>query len=200
MTLLSLLLSISISLLSPVAARTNLPPVAPGVFNASARIEINTTPALLWTAITNFTAYPEWNPFVRSAITTNPLGIPLPPSDQWPAENRRLLFRVQIPPLPLPVNASTPDNPAHSQTSFENITHVQPGLGRVAWKLLSVDLALEAERWTAVSVAASGKALYESREVYRGALAGVLEALYGEGLQEGFEGQAEALRRLLEGE
>ncbi|KAF2814970.1 uncharacterized protein BDZ99DRAFT_515733 [Mytilinidion resinicola] len=197
MALLSLLL-FTLYLISLTTAQTNLPSVPPGVFSASARIEIATTVPLLWTAVANFSAYPEWNPFVRSAIVTNALAIPLPAPQQWPTENARLFFRVQIPPLPLPVNASTPDNPAHTQTSFENITHVQPTLGRVAWKLLSPDLALEAERWTAVSVAASGNALYESREVYRGALAGVLEGLYGAGLQAGFEAQAEALRGLLE--
>ena len=53
-----------------VTAQTNLPDVPPGVFNASARIEINTTVDALWSAITNFPAYPDWNPFVRYVQTT----------------------------------------------------------------------------------------------------------------------------------
>ncbi|OCL11808.1 hypothetical protein AOQ84DRAFT_335308 [Glonium stellatum] len=181
------------------AAQTNLPDVPPGVFNASARIEINTTVDALWNAITNFPTYPDWNPFVRSAVVTDELFIPLPESEQMPIENKRLIFRVQIPPLPLPVSASTPDNPLHTQYSLENITHVQPELGRLAWKYLAPEAALSSERWTAVSTAADGKALYESREVFNGALAATIEVLYGTGLQEAFEAQATALKLLLEG-
>lgn len=130
---------------------------------------------------------------------TDDLFVPLPESEQIPTENKRLIFRVQIPPLPLPVSSSTPDNPLHTQISIENITHVQPELGRLAWKYLAPEIALSSERWTAVSAATNGKALYESREVYDGALATTVEALYGIGLQEAFEAQATALKLLLEG-
>jgi hypothetical protein len=48
-----------------LAQVSNLPAVEPGVFEASARIEITTTRAALWNALTDFPAYPNWNPFVR---------------------------------------------------------------------------------------------------------------------------------------
>jgi hypothetical protein len=51
---------------SVLAQVSNLPDVEPGVFNASTRIEIETTTSAVWDALTNFPAYAEWNPFVRS--------------------------------------------------------------------------------------------------------------------------------------
>lgn len=44
----------------------NLPDAAPGVFNVSTRLELRTTTRAVWDVLTNFPAYAEWNPFVRS--------------------------------------------------------------------------------------------------------------------------------------
>lgn len=44
---------------------TNLPDVPPGLFNASARIEIESTASAAWEVLTNFPNYADWNPFVR---------------------------------------------------------------------------------------------------------------------------------------
>ena len=74
---------------------------------------------------------------------------------------------------------------------------MQPELGRLAWRY-QPDLALDAERWQAISDLGGGKVLYESREVYSGALAYVVKASMGEGLQEGFEAQALGLKTYLE--
>jgi hypothetical protein len=135
-----------------LAQTSNLPDVAPGVFNVSTRIEIQTTTSAVWNALTNFPAYAEWNPFVRlvkigmnafysvgmpnkdcsAAVVVSPLNITLP--EQYPVEGKRLFLRTQIPPLPLPVDASTPDNILHTQFAYENITHVQPELLRLAWE------------------------------------------------------------------
>ncbi|KAF2255047.1 hypothetical protein BU26DRAFT_150104 [Trematosphaeria pertusa] len=186
----------SVSISGVYSEYTNLPDVAPGVFNVSARIEITTTVAAAWDALTDFPNYSKWNPFVRAAIAVSITNLTLP--EQRPVENDRLFFRVQIPPLPLPVDEDTPDNPLHTQFAYENVTHVQPDLGRLAWAYQSPEILLEAERWQALSDIGGGKVLYESREVYHGALASTLEALYGEGLQEAFEGQAKGLKLLLE--
>lgn len=108
-------------------------------------------------------------------------------------------MRTQIPPLPLPVNADTPENPLHTQISFENITHVQPDLSRIAWKYLLAPGLLDAERWQAFSSAGDDKVLYESREVFSGPLASVLKGLMEKGLQQAAEAQAQGLKLLLEG-
>jgi hypothetical protein len=178
-----------------IAEYTNLPNVPAGVFNASARIEIQSTIDAAWDALADFPNYPGWNPFVRYAVTVSPTNITLP--EQRPVENVRLFMRVQIPPLALPVDRITPDDPLHTQISYENITHVQPGLRRLAWEYLPETL-LQAERWQALSDLGDGTVLYESREVYHGALAPILQETMGKGLQEAFEGQASGLKLFLE--
>lgn len=97
------------------------------------------------------------------------------------------------------MNASTPSNPLHSQTSHENITHIQPDLYRAAWKQNWIpELLLSSERWSALSVV-DGQTLYESREVYAGPLSLGVFLLYKKGLQESFDAQGVALKALLEG-
>ncbi|KAF2022265.1 hypothetical protein BU24DRAFT_405146 [Aaosphaeria arxii CBS 175.79] len=186
------------SLLDGGQCQTNLPDVPPGVFTASARIVIyNTTTAAAWEALTNFPKYPDWNPFVRSSIVVSPWNITLP--EQRPVEGKRLFLRTQIPPLPLPVNRYTPDNPLNIAFAYENVTHIQPELGRLAWDYQAApDEALSAERWQAISDIGEGRVLYEAREVFHGSLAPVLKALQGEGLQKSFEGQAAGLKLYLE--
>lgn len=200
------------------AQASNLPDVPQGVFNASARIAIDAPIENVWHALLDFPTYPDWNPFVRyafrspslsrprssdtrasTAVATDAFFAPLPADEQTAVENKRLIFHVQIPPLPQPVDASTPPNALHSQSSIENVTHVQHGLYRVAWKqIMFPDVVLESERWSALSVLEGGGTLYESREVYLGTLATTLQTLYGVGLQEAFEAQAQALKILME--
>jgi hypothetical protein len=134
-------------------------------------------------------------------VLTDAAFVPLPTDEQTVAENKRAIFVVQIPPLAGPISAGTP---LDTQVSLENVTHLEPALRRVAWAYAAVPaLAISAERWSAVSVIADGPqaglALYESREVYAGALAPAVEALYGTGLQEAYDAQAAALKQLLEG-
>lgn len=175
---------------------TNLPEVQPGLFNTSARIEIRSTKEAAWHALTDFANYADWNPFVRAAIVYDSHNVTL--SDQVPQEGAGLFLRVQIPPLPLPVDSQTPDNPLHTQTSFETILTVDPDMGRLAWRYEPRDL-LQAIRWQAVSDLGDGTILYESREVYDGILAPVVQESMEEGLQQSFEGQAAGLKLLLEG-
>ncbi|KAJ8107169.1 hypothetical protein OPT61_g9049 [Boeremia exigua] len=174
---------------------TNLPDVAPGVFNVSTRIEIRSNERAAWDALTNFPEYPEWNPFVRASIMTSPENVTL--SDQYPREGRNLFLRTQIPALPLPVNRHTPDVEANTNYAYENVTHVQRKQGRIAWNFIT-DPNLQAERWSAVSDIGHGKVLYESREVFDGPLAEYLKSQLAEVLQSCFEAQGEAFKVLLE--
>jgi hypothetical protein len=207
---------------APVTNQTILPPPPAGVFKASARIAINGTAAATWTTLLDFPNYPNWNPFVRcaclslhlqrricslvrwyrSAVLCNELLVPYPPSEQVVAENKRVIFNVQIPPLPAPVDASTPPNPLNAQVAVDNITHVEPALMRAAWKATTPDKVLESERWSGVSVIRdgpeAGMTLYESYEVYKGTLAIIVQALYEEGLKEAFGAQATALKARIE--
>lgn len=183
---------------STTTTPTNLPPPEiTGTFTAGARVLIhNTTVSAAWSALTNFPAYATWNPFVRSAIVLSPLNITS--HEQYPAVGKNLYMRTQIPPLPLPVNEHTPDNPSSIQLAYEEITHVDKDQGRLAWKYIAEAL-LQAERWQAISDAGDGSVLYESREIFAGPLSGVLEASMGEGLQKSFDAQGAGLKLLLEG-
>ncbi|KAF2997361.1 hypothetical protein E8E13_004031 [Curvularia kusanoi] len=178
-----------------LSAYTNLPDVPPGIFNVSARIEIRSNKHAAWKALTDFPAYPDWNPFVRAAIMVSSGNATL--RDQYPIEGRRLFFRTQIPALPMPVNRDTPDVEANTQYSYENVTHIQRKKGRMAWEYIG-DPGLQSERWSAVSDIGHGKVLYESREVFHGPTAEYLKPLLGETLQACFEAQGEALKALLE--
>lgn len=205
MPLLNPLTLLLLPLLTPLVSSsvpadyTNLPSVRPGVFNAQTRIHLTTTVPAVWSALTNFPLYPTWNPFVRSAVVAIPLNSTVPP--QYPVEGYHLFLRTQIPALPLPVDETTPDNPLHTQFASENITHVQEELGRLAWAYMAgvVNLALQAERWQAVSDLGNGTVLYESREEFYGPAAVALKALMGKALQESFDAQGLGLKLLLEG-
>jgi hypothetical protein len=61
-----------LSITSAIAQSTNLPDVPPGVFNVSARIEIeHTSLALAWDALTDFPTYPKSVP-IPHIHTLNP--------------------------------------------------------------------------------------------------------------------------------
>ncbi|KAL5418511.1 hypothetical protein PMIN03_000991 [Paraphaeosphaeria minitans] len=185
-----------LAIASTLAQYTNLPDVAPGLFNVSARIQIdNTNISAAWDALTNFPDYPKWNPFVRSSVVVDSRNII---SIQRPVENSQLLLCVQLPALPLPVNENTQGNPLNTQLSYENVTHVQPERGRLAWEYYPNPL-MAAERWQALSVNGNGQVLYESREVFSGTLAPLTQKLYQQKLQESFNAQAQGLRLWLQG-
>lgn len=134
---------------------------------------------------------------LRSQVVTDSLGIPT--EEQKPEENLRLLIQAQIPPLPLPVDANTPADPLHAQISFENITHIDITNRRLAWKAIMLPQPLlHAERWQALSTTEDGKTFYESVEVFQGPVSYVVDALFAQGLQEGFDAQAAALKSRVE--
>ncbi|KAH7402723.1 hypothetical protein BKA66DRAFT_436125 [Pyrenochaeta sp. MPI-SDFR-AT-0127] len=192
---LHILFVLALGAITATCTYTNLPDVPPGVFEVSTRIEIFSTKRAAWDALTNFRDYADWNPFVRSAVVVSPLNVTLP--RQYPVEGKRLFMRTQIPPLPLPVNRNTPDNLLNTQLAYENITHVQPRLGRLAWEYAG-EFVLQAERWQAVSDIRRGVVLYESREVFHGLMAPELEVALGDSLQKAFDAQGQGLKLLLE--
>lgn len=192
----------------------------------------NTSISAAWSALTNFPAYSSWNPFVRSAIVINsfPLSlnlsqlpiynitypfppllpdptpdteIPLVPADeQYPVVGKNLYLRTQIPPLPLPVDSTTPDNPLAISLAYEEIVVADKEAGRLAWKYIA-EAILQATRWQAISEVEGEDGetvvLYESREIFAGLASGVLQASMGEGLQRSFEAQGTGLKLFLEG-
>ncbi|KAF9029093.1 hypothetical protein BDZ89DRAFT_1065617 [Hymenopellis radicata] len=168
---------------------SNLPHATPGVFTAQGSSIVDADIDDVWRVLTNFSSYPDWNPFVRSQVVTNEFYIPL--DDQTPQENLGLIINTQIPPLPAPVNASTPANLLNAHTTFERIHHLDLENYRIAWGLAGVpDSIIGGDRWSALSsfVDDDGKTktFYESREIYIGFLASTLNEAFG--------AQAEALK------
>jgi len=122
----------------------------------------------------------------------------IPLTDQTPHENLRLIIEAQIPPLPSPVDANTPPNLLHSQVSFENITTIDLVNHRAAWRQIMIPTPLlGAERWQALSTY-EGKTYYEAKENFYGPLGYVLDAVFADGLEEGFNAQAEAFKSRVE--
>lgn len=133
--------------------------------------------------------------FSSQIVLASELLVPLP--DQTPRENLRTFITVQIPPLDPPVNASTPENPLHSQITLENITHIDHETHRAAWAILAPELLLTAERWSVLSIF-ENQTYYESRDVYNGPVAVAVQLLYEKGLNEAFAAQALALKERAE--
>jgi hypothetical protein len=110
------------------------------------------------------------------AIITDASWNPHEPQKQNVTEGAFAIFSVQIPPLSPPITPSTKDVWLNTQSSKEYITHVQPEIYRIAWKaMLFPDWFMSSERWTGISKAANGMAVYESRKVFNGARAGLLK-------------------------
>jgi len=199
--LLSIAALISASILSIGADTppTNLPDVPEGLFNVSAQTIINAPLSVVREVLLDFPSYPEWNPFVRSQVITNSRWIPI--DDQTPYENSRVIIKVQIPPLEPPITSSTPSNPLHAQTAYDNITNIDMDGNRFSWiSMVPPKASLDAQRWTALSeVDGGGGTFYESREVFRGPLASIVLKLYAEGIQAGYDAQTAALKERVEG-
>ncbi|KAL0570434.1 hypothetical protein V5O48_011528 [Marasmius crinis-equi] len=215
------LLTIFATLVAAQNPPSHLPPASPGVFNPNASILINAPIDKVWDAVLNFTAYPEWNPFVRlvkqstrwlvvlifnlfrSLMVTDAFGLPL--ADQTAREGAYIIINSQVPPIEGPVNASTTSNPLHTKIDRDMIIHVDtPEKYQAAWKFAGApESVLSAEYWSAVSEVVSGSetlTFYESREVFNGAIAKFVKETYGSGVQKGFEAQATALKARVEGQ
>ncbi|KAH9852934.1 hypothetical protein C2E23DRAFT_139421 [Lenzites betulinus] len=168
---------------------TNLPPPTyTGPVQGNASIVIDAPVDKVWSALIDFPSYPQWNPFVRSQVVTDKDKNPL--ADQTPVENAFLVMKVHIPP--------SLDDSIPTISVFEQITHVQPDLGRVAWNSTLPSWFVKAERWQAVSATEDGKTLYESREIFAGSGAYAIKLFISGDLEKSFVAQAEGLKSYVE--
>ncbi|KAK7445163.1 hypothetical protein VKT23_009594 [Stygiomarasmius scandens] len=191
-----------LSCLAAAQSPTNLPPAPPGVFTVQNSVLINATLKDVWDVLTDFPSYPDWNPFLRSITVADDFFIPT--DSQIPQEGHRIILVTQIPPLTGPISRNSKGNPLESHYDFDNLTHVQPEQGRIAWKVMGwPDGMLSAERWNAVSEVTGEdgekRVLYEYREVFGGALGYFVEEFLGDGLKEGFEAEGKAMKARVEG-
>ncbi len=135
-----------------------------------------------------------------SQLVANEFAIPL--HNQTAFVGAKLIITSQIPPLPQPVDVSTPPDLLTQHITIEEITVIDTENYRVAWVLLSPDWILNTIRWSAVSTVVDNdgveKSYYESRETFNGPLASVVQDLLGNDIAESFQAQADALKVWME--
>ncbi|KAK0457543.1 uncharacterized protein EV420DRAFT_502290 [Desarmillaria tabescens] len=200
----NLLTLILYSLVPFVASQSsNIPsnlPETTGEVNISGSSLINAPKDAVWDAVLDFSAYPDWNPFVRSQLVANEFAIPL--KNQTAFVGAKLIITSQIPPLPQPVDASTAPNLLTQHITIEEITVIDIENYRVAWVLVSPDWILKTIRRSAVSTVIDSdgveKSYYESRETFNGPLATAVNDLVGDDLAKSFQAQADALKVWME--
>jgi len=119
---------------------------------------------------------------IRSVTVANDLFIPT--DSQIPREGHRIILVTQIPSLTGTISRGSKGNPLESHYDFDNLTHVQPEQGRIAWKVMGwPEGMLSAERWNAVSEVtgedSEKQVLYEYREVFGEALGVICRRVLG---------------------
>ncbi|KAM5537434.1 hypothetical protein V8D89_008953 [Ganoderma adspersum] len=175
---------------SPTSPPTNLPdPAFTPVLTSYVTREIDAPLETVWEILSDFTKYPDWNPFVRSQQITDETGKTVL-DDQTPAEGKYLLMKTHIPP--------TLENTVWTQDAFELIIAYDEVNRRMAWQSLLPQWLIKAERWQALSTTADGKTFYESREIFAGFGAYLVQWLISAPLTQGFEAMADAIQTLAE--
>jgi len=120
----------------------------------------------------------------------------IPEADQTPAPGKYLHMRCHIPPT---MDDGAGARRGRQQTPLEKITVVDDEHHRVCW--VNIDYPqwlLYGERWQALSIS-DGKTVYETREVFSGALAYFVQWFLGASLRKSFTAMADALQARCEG-
>jgi len=133
----------------------------------------------------------------RSAVFCDNNWKPLPANQQRIFTGAPVEFKVQLPPINLPVSAAQ-DSWLNGWTSQEKINNLEPAKYRVSWINVSNKNLYQTERWTVLSKAENGKTVYESRITVNGIAAKAVELLLGTNFQKGIEAQGKGLKMLLE--
>lgn len=134
-------------------------------------IQINAPPRRVWRALTDFDAYPEWNPFIRSIQGDPEVG-------------SRLSARIEPP-------------GARGMTLRPTVRALEPGR-ELRWlgHLLIPGLA-DAEHRLALEPLDGGRSRFVQSERFSGLLVGVLRSTLA-ATQRGFEQMNQALKRRAE--
>ncbi|MEF8976561.1 MAG: SRPBCC domain-containing protein [Halapricum sp.] len=134
-------------------------------------IDIDASPAAVWAVLTDFAAYPEWNPFVQRI-------------DGSPTDGNRLSVRIQPP-------------EGRGMTFKPRITAVDPER-RLEWLgRLFVRGLFDGRHTFELSPLPSGGTQFTQRETFSGLLVGML--LDEADIREGFDAMNVALKDRIEG-
>ena len=145
------------------------------VYRASTQLDASSSQ--VWSVLSDFEAYPSWNPFTREVLCTGRVGEPVK-------------MRVQMGPILL--------------RQSEILREITPPT-RLVWAMdIGLDSLLAAERVQTLTPLESGGCLYATVDTIEGFLSPLVHLLLGRWIQEGFDGVVSALaeevpRRVREG-
>ncbi|KAF8654739.1 hypothetical protein AX16_003394 [Volvariella volvacea WC 439] len=163
-----------------------------GVFFVSTSLVINAPRDKVWHNLLNFSAYKDWNPFVRGQIVVDASSQPL--ADQTPVAGKYILMA----PVHLPPTMGEPGI-FQKQSAFVVITLVDHEQCRCAWETRGLpSFLLHTNRWQILTQQSDRTTKYETIEVFGGLLAYVIKFLMRDKLRAGFEAMAEGLKRISE--
>ncbi|KAJ2915112.1 hypothetical protein MD484_g5293, partial [Candolleomyces efflorescens] len=172
-------------------------PITPaeGVLTVRGSATIDAPPDRVWSILTDFKSYPQWNPFTRSQTLYDTSKNPLP--DSALATDLFLhVSRVHLPP--------TMGEPGlfGQASTWEKIVSVSHEDHRMAWEFylpLMPKWLLRAERWQILTDLDGGKTRYDTFEVFGGPIAYLIKWVHQQNLKDGFKAMAEALKARAEG-
>jgi hypothetical protein len=137
------------------------------------QIDIASTPERLWSILTEFSAYPGWNPFIRSIEGAVEKGERLTVSIQ-PAGNRAMTFRPTV-------------LVATANLELRWLGHfLIPGI-------------FDGEHYFQMSQVSSGQVRFVQGERFSGLLVGLMKASLDTGTEAGFIAMNDALKKRAEG-
>jgi hypothetical protein len=141
--------------------------------------EIAAPAELAWAALVDFDAYPQWNPFTpyveSDRVAGRPIVLYVDFALRWPARERATLLR-----------------------QVETIRRFAPGEALVWSYAIGHARLFYGERWQQIEVLAADRCRYVTHERFTGAIAWLVDALYGSKVQRGFDAVADALARRVE--
>jgi len=145
-----------------------------GGFRVIHRATIDARPEVVWAAITNFSAFPDWNPFHRTVETT------LEPGSEF---KMRVDMELQ----------GRPKNTCRSVTEYVEFVDQKNFILTYGRRGM-----LPSERIQAVRATANGQTEYVSADVIGGCLGWLIKLTFASKVERGFNAQVLALKAYVE--
>lgn len=136
----------------------------------SEEVYIAASPEQVWSVLTDFPAYPEWNPFTSSVETSLEPGTPVK-------------MRVHL-------------SPPKSIMQTETVEWAKPG-EEIAWGIVSMPWLLRARRTQRIRPEGEG-CVYQTWDEFSGLARPLVIALMGKKMERGFNDVARALKQRCE--
>jgi hypothetical protein len=141
-------------------------------FVVSTHIVINATPDKIWTILTNFKNYPDWNPFITSLTGNFEVG-------------KKITVRIEPPEASVNIFKPT-------------VTAFEPNK-KISWRgVLLIRGVFDGEHTFEISDNHNGTATLIQSELFAGILVPVFKKTLGNNIRRGFEAMNKKLKELAE--